>query len=214
MNMLGLRIASCNVNGLADRCKHRQMFKYFHDKNFDIVCIQETHCTRKWHKIWKSEWGGDIYFSDGESNARGVAILLRRNIVIENVNVNRDKEGRKLQLKFDLKEKSFEICNIYAPNQDDPAFFIDVLNNIQDSEIDFPIICGDLNVYLNELKDVKSFQCNRGQSSSSKVLNAFMDEYEWVDIWRVLYPDIFQLTWKRRGLIQYYVSTGLFFVTP
>ena len=144
--------------------------------------------------------GGDIYFSDGESNARGVAILLKRNIVIENVNVNPDKEGRKLQLKFDLKEKSFEICNIYAPNQDDPAFFIDVLNNIQDSEVDFPIICGDLNVYLNELKDVKSFQCNRGQSSSSKVLNAFMDEYEWVDIWRVLYPDVFQLTWKRRGL--------------
>ena len=123
-------------------------------------------------KYGRVNGGGDIYFSDGESNARGVVILLKRNIVIENVNVNRDKEGRKLQLKFDLKEKSFEICNIYAPNQDDPAFFIDVLNNIQDSEVDFPIICGDLNVYLNELKDVKSFQCNRGQSSSSKVLNA------------------------------------------
>ena len=40
------------------------------------IILQEIHCTTKHQEIWKRDWGGEIYFSDGSTNSRGVAILL------------------------------------------------------------------------------------------------------------------------------------------
>ena len=45
--------------------------------------LQETHCTKKYRQIWCSQFRKDIYFADGESNARGVAIAFNKDLGVE-----------------------------------------------------------------------------------------------------------------------------------
>lgn len=42
--------------------------------------MQETHSTIDNELKWKSEWGGDTYFSHGLSNSREVMILFKKNV--------------------------------------------------------------------------------------------------------------------------------------
>jgi exonuclease III len=66
-----------NVRGLNNYKKRRTIFNWIKRKNFDIVCVQETHSSKKDEPEWKKEWGGDVLFSHGASNSRGVMVLFR-----------------------------------------------------------------------------------------------------------------------------------------
>ena len=48
-----------------------------------IFLLQETHSTRESVALWEREWGGKIIFSHGESNIRGVALLIQNNLDID-----------------------------------------------------------------------------------------------------------------------------------
>ena len=50
------------------------MFKVLRDKGSDVNFIQEAHITPEIVQLWRNEWGSEIYYSSGESNARGVMI--------------------------------------------------------------------------------------------------------------------------------------------
>ena len=118
-----LKVLTFNVNGLSAKNKRTQVFRYLRNQEIDIACIQETHFTKNKRKIFRNEWNAQIYFSDWRSNARGVAILFSRKIEPENVKVERDNEGRCLEVSCTIGTSSYRIVNIYAPNEDDPDFF-------------------------------------------------------------------------------------------
>ena len=40
--------------------------------------LQETHTTTNTEFLYKKEWGGDIYFSDGTIATRGTCILFKK----------------------------------------------------------------------------------------------------------------------------------------
>ena len=44
----------------------------------DIVMLQEAHGTRETNKLWCAEWGGQVVFANGASNAKGVVILFSK----------------------------------------------------------------------------------------------------------------------------------------
>lgn len=39
--------------------------------------ILETHSISTDHEKWAKEWNGKFFFSDGEANSKGVAILIQ-----------------------------------------------------------------------------------------------------------------------------------------
>ena len=39
--------------------------------------LQETHSNPKHQRIWHNEWGSDIIFDHGLTNARGVCIFFK-----------------------------------------------------------------------------------------------------------------------------------------
>ena len=88
----------------------------------DIALLQETHSTKSSENIWKSEWGGKGYFSHDTSNSKGVCILFRKNLDFALHNVKKDTSGRVLCLDMEIDNTRFTLCNIYAPNNDDPQF--------------------------------------------------------------------------------------------
>lgn len=95
-----IKCLSLNVNGLQSKTKRKAIFELVRNSGHDVVCLQETHCISDMEKIWQSEWGGPIWFFNGGSNPRGVAILLRRNSEFRVIGQAMDDEGRLLILQI------------------------------------------------------------------------------------------------------------------
>ena len=75
---MSLSILSLNVRGLRNNLKRRAIFNFCRDRA-NVICLQETHSTEKDELQWALEWGGPIYFSHGNSDSKGVCILIDRN---------------------------------------------------------------------------------------------------------------------------------------
>ena len=63
--------------------------------------------------------------------------------------------GRFILCDLKTNGKSITLTNIYAPNEDDPAFFKNLLDHLQDFEGGEIIIGGDFNLVLDVEKDKK-----------------------------------------------------------
>ena len=120
--MVELNIASLNVRGINNSGKRRQVFHYFNIKKYDIIFLQETHSFFKMEQMWRSEWGHNIIYSHGTSNARGVAILIKNNCSHTIHRATSDSIGRFIILDITLGDLRFTIANIYGPNEDKPNF--------------------------------------------------------------------------------------------
>ena len=94
-----------------------------------------------------AQWGHDILMSAGRSDARGTLTLLNNNTEITIFTVKCDKNGNYIISNL-LIENSYAIAlvNSYGPNRDDPNFYNEIGNLIEDIETDFVIMCGDWNV--------------------------------------------------------------------
>ena len=55
-------------------------------------------------------------------------------------------------------------------------------------------VTGDLNIILNPELDKKGGK--KVHSRASNLVNTFLEEEEWVDVWRILHDNVFQFTWK------------------
>ena len=182
------------MQGLRDKVKRVKVFRYIRSLEADIVFLQEVHCTKNNHKIFKNEWGGRCLFSDGESNARGVVTMFRRDLDVEIVKVVKDNDGRRLDLTAKFDHQTLRLINLYAPNTDEPSFFAKVLDDVTEAEEDHIIVAGDMNVVLDNDLDKKG-----GKPKSSKsagIINNFLDENDWLDVWRHFNPNRFWYTWK------------------
>jgi len=102
--MPGFGIGSFNVNGLGGSPtskKRENALNWLDKKSEDIIGIQETHSIPSFEKFWKDCWHGDIFFSHGTSNARGAAILIKKNSDIVILNHKEIFPGRAHLIEFD-----------------------------------------------------------------------------------------------------------------
>ena len=76
-DIYSLNVLSFNVRGLRLETKRISIFQYLIRKKIDICFLQETHSTERDENIWRNEWGGEVKYSHGTSQARGVMILVK-----------------------------------------------------------------------------------------------------------------------------------------
>ena len=103
---LRLRIGTFNVRGLRDNYKRRETYIWLKNKHVDVAFLQEMHVTKNVENYWRNEYGGKAWFAEGSSKAKGVGILIKRGIEGKCLEVERDKEGRFLIVKWEC-EKGF-----------------------------------------------------------------------------------------------------------
>ena len=96
---MSIKIACINVNGLQLNKKRNCIFEWLSSRKFDIICLQETHCTdenvNRWESEWKSIIGGESLWNCGTSNSRGIGILVNRKNQCKLTNKYQDDCGRK-----------------------------------------------------------------------------------------------------------------------
>ena len=187
-----INIVSLNVKGIQEKYKRRAIFEKYR-KICQILCLQETHSTEKCETQWSNEWGGKIFFCHGDSNSRGVAVLLHPKLDVDISQIQRCTEGRKISCNMMIDNYFFALTVIYAPNKDCPEFFVSVLN--EENLATDRIIIGDFNVALNYKLDRKS-DCNKDlKPKSTAQLEQLMNEFCLIDVWRSRNPECKRFSW-------------------
>lgn len=192
------RILSVNVNGINQEKKRQEFFRYLKGKQPYLVLLQETYSCKQIESLWSNEWGKKIYFGHGDTNSRGVAIMLSHSFDGTVLGSWNDSEGRFVAIQCKINSRNLLIANVYGPNEDDPEFFLKLFNFLEGDNHDYEelIIAGDFNLTLDFAKD------KRGSDKDTHirkrgVLVQYLEQKNLTDIWRFLHPDLFQFTWRR-----------------
>ncbi len=207
-------IISMNVRGLHSMAeKRRKLFQWIHIHKAEIVMIQESHSIPSDVRLWKSEFQGDIFFSHGNSASRGVCILLKSRIKYEVHETRIDNDGRYIILDITINDCRCTLANVYGPNKDDPAFFINVINIMESLPNDNRIVAGDFNCILNPLIDKQGGQSNHSHVKARELLKTYMEETSMVDIWRHHHPWVKGFTYHTSGRIVVFTRIDFFLVS-
>ena len=196
-----ITVLSANCQGLQNKEKRFDVINYFKETHASIVCLQDTHWTEKDIKAIKALWGNDIYLSGGQTNSRGVAILLNNNFEYEVLNYKKDKNGNFLNLILKLSTMIVNIISIYGPNTDNTEFYEEVQNLLDDGNSDYTLICGDFNLVLNPDLDSYNYKHINNPRARQMVLN-MMSEFDLCDVFRQFNPDRRRYTWRRKNPVK------------
>ena len=105
---------------MRNQIKRKNVFEWLRCSHRGVVLLQETHSCITDEIKWAQEWKGEIIFSHGEYNARGVAILipdyLTKDIIILDKNI--DDNGRYIFLKCKIFNTELVLINLYSPTKD------------------------------------------------------------------------------------------------
>ena len=193
-----ISIISLNANGLRNQNKIQSLFTLFNEYKYDIICLQETFWDDNFISYVKTQWSGKLFVSNcTELNRRGVAVLLKKNIDVNVIFQEGDMDGRLLHLKIDVVDCIIDIFNVYAPNdiRERKAFF-QMLNSYVTPGCNNYII-GDWNMYSNKYLDACRTSSMRNDSSRIDY-DDLLSNLNLIDIYRHVYPDKKEFTWRRR----------------
>ena len=191
-------ICSLNVRGLSNNTKRRETFLWLKKKKFSIYFLQEVHSTKETEPYWHSEWGYSTIFTTFSSSRAGVAILFNNNFQFQILKHFADPEGRFIITDIDTGDKIMTLVNVYAPNEDNPAFFRNVREKLCSFECVVVIFGGDFNLVCDVSKDKKGGVATTHLKSKDEV-EAIREDFELADIWRVLNPEATRFTWRREN---------------
>ena len=161
--------ATWNVNGLGSPAKRKKVLGSLKSNNYHVVFLQETHMSKMESEKLCRGWVGHVFFSEGSSRSKGVAILISKRVQFKCIKEISDEEGRLVIVLAEIQGQTIILANIYAPNIDDPAFFLDLENRLQGVG-DFPIILGgDYNIYLDKHLDRSDSSSSLGRESMTQL---------------------------------------------
>ena len=212
-----------NCRGIRNHNKRKTIFNWLKTSYNGITFLQETHSTISDEKKWEIEWGGKIYYSHGEFNAKGVAIMIPNNISNFNyIEEKKDLNGRIILIKCEIDNNLLTLINIYSPTKDKVTKQLDFLIELKSfidiySDENF-IIGGDFNTYLDINLDKKGGNIEKPSSYTNNLIS-LCEEYNFCDIWRIRNPHKQFFTRRensKAGLIQsrldyWLISTNLTF---
>ena len=199
---MSFKLLSLNARGLGNQKKRRSLFRWVKSNNCDVIFLQETHGTSKSENQWLNEWNGRVFFSHGNSSSRGCAILFKRNLEVDEVElIYSSTDGRILMVGATIKQTSFKFINVYAPNitAQQIEFFASLQLLVEKHLLlqDRIILGGDLNIIFDTILDKKG-----GRAEIKKqVVDKFMkivDHLDLIDIFRIRNPEKKCYTWRQK----------------
>ena len=197
-----MNFCTFNVNGMGEAVKRKAIFKRLRGMSNDICLLQETHSTPLTQQLWTREWGGSAFISHGCRSSRGVAILMKRDLIFKMEQIVIDIEGRYIILKLKIENSEIVVGNLYAPTQDKEhdqlvvfSKFIDQLSEFRDLPF---FLGGDFNVALDPTMDKRMPSKSYHSKRFREAVQDFMRAYELVDFWQEQNPTLRRYTFHRK----------------
>ena len=182
LKMANYKLLTLNVRGQNKSRKRRQLFRWLHQQQSDIIFLQETYSSLQTIKTWEAEWGrggGKIVSSHGSTHSRGVTILFKPRLDVSFEKIIPDKHRRYSIAEVTVDGKKIVYMNIYAPNEPKhrAQFFSEISNSY-------------LKMYANENIVLA------GEAAE----NLLMKTHSLVDAWRFKNPQSFGFTWSNPSM--------------
>ena len=108
-------VMTLNARGLRNPVKRRSIFFIFLKIKI-VKLISPRYSELCDETIWRSEWGGVIFFSHRSTHSKGVCILMNPSLNCTFDNLQKDQNGRIVSVDLSLSGSKFSSCNIYVPN--------------------------------------------------------------------------------------------------
>ena len=148
------KILSLNIRGINSSRKRRQVFRWLHRQQPDIIFLQETYSTPQTIKTWETEWGGKVAYSHGSSHSRGVMILFKPRLDVCIEKIITYNYGRCVLIKTTLDDTKTIFVNVYAPNEarHQVSFLNELFNSFLKEYINENVVLGgNFNCVINSL---------------------------------------------------------------
>ena len=194
-----LKIISFNVNSIGKQPKRRQVLHFIKKKNPDLLVTIDTRFSKEIENCVKTEWGSSVFFSSFDSQSRGVAIFVKKNLPLKILDQFNDNNGNILSILFEYENKRILLEGIYGPTGDSPDFYEnEAFARIESWNPHHSIFAGDFNLAIDQNLDTMNYQNINNPQARTKLINK-MAEYNLLDIFRELNPDTRKFSWKQWG---------------
>ena len=195
-------IISLNCQGIGQLQKRTDIFQFLKEKKYNIYCLQDTRISPGRDEMFaRTKWNDECYFSSYKSNARGVAICFNSKFEYKVHGVKSDPNGNYLILDVTIENNKLTLAAIYGPNNDNPTFFSDIIDKIENIGNEKIIWCGDFNLVLDPDIDYCNYKNINNKKAREKVLEIMEDRYL-EDPFRELHPSLKRYTWRRKHPFQ------------
>jgi exonuclease III len=196
-------ICSFNCNGLNNASKRKDVFDYIRNKNWNIIFLQESHLLTKDEHFIRTCWGYEVIVCGNYTNKNGVTILFNNNFEYKVLDVKKDVDGCFIAVSIEFLKKRFTLINLYGPSSGDkPGFFDSITKIIELYNNDAVVIAGDWNCYLDRDLDVRNYASTVNRPRTRKKIMEIMAAYDLYDVFRELYPEKRQYTWRQFNSIK------------
>lgn len=187
MGNVDVNIVSWNINGCGTPVKRKKVLSYLKSHNADIAYIQETHFANENEALkLKRDWVGKVFHNSRSSKSRGVMILINKRLNFVLLKESRDEDGRVLALQALINGVQVVLCNIYAPNRDEPNF-MDEVNKMLGNMKGQILLGGDFNNVMDEYIDRSAINAT-SSTRTGTAIDALKEDLSVVDIWRLVHP--------------------------
>lgn len=182
-----LNIVSWNVKGLNHPVKRKKVLTHLRNLGAGVALLQETHLKCLESYRLRNGWVGQLFHSTFQAKARGVAILVNKNVPFVPSSTVADPNGRYIIVTGKLYNFKVILANIYAPNCDDPQFFTRIIKLLPCLNSHLLIMGGDFNFCLDPEMDRSSLRPGYITPKSVSYIQSFLSTYGILDIWRFLH---------------------------
>ena len=124
-----LRLIGFNANSIGRNPKRSKVFHFLRKHNPNILIIYDTRLSKDIENAVKAEWGGQAFFSSYDSQSRGVAIFIKKDLPIKILDKFNDQHGNILAILVEFESRRILLEGVYGPNHDYPEFYdLEVFN--------------------------------------------------------------------------------------
>ena len=106
---LFLAYTMLNVRGLNNVRKGRQVFRWLHERRFQINFLQEVYGSLE--RVWPAEWGGTAFYSHGTKHSSGTLVLFNPSLDVLVKNHETDPKGKLISLRAKIDQFRFIFTN-------------------------------------------------------------------------------------------------------
>ena len=202
LNDEGLKLMTWNVNSLGPRESQIRFLTYIQKSPANISVLIDTWLSKTLEAGLKSMWGKTCYFNSLCGNARGIAVLIKDGVELENLEWQNIIQGNLWKFTFTFKHNKYAIECLYASNKDSSqnneseTFFWAVFDDAQDSNIQHTINVGDYNV--DPVHNMDTGGCLYiNNPVSRQYIRSRMMTIKLTDIWRDRHPTTRNFTFDK-----------------
>ena len=187
-----------NCRGLGEQKKRRDVMLYIRQSDFNVIFLQDTHMTTRMIPYFECLWKGKGYHSCFSPRSRGTSILIRNTMQHSLISVINSDCGNYVIVVCKICTDTYAFVNVYGPNKDNPDFFTELGDHLDNFNVDHTVIGGDMNFVIDPNTDSLNYVSEYNRRAKQVFLQ-LTDRHNLIDIWRHTHPCDEKYTWVRKN---------------